>query len=219
MKVSKRKSLVTRLVTAGAAGLVIAIGLFAVLSHVIDVPFVTLVVARPAPDYKRNVVETPTQIRRPIDIPKPERPEVPEVSTPTETTGDTEPGGQTIDRGGVPEPHVFTREGIGGPPGRNGGFVFTWGADQDVIKVVGIPPEYPSRALVEGIEGWVRVRFTISATGSVRDAIVVAAQPRGIFDEAAMTAIARWRYNPRVIDGIAVERVGVETLVEFELTD
>ncbi|MND07668.1 Gram-negative bacterial tonB protein [compost metagenome] len=63
------------------------------------------------------------------------------------------------------------------------------------------------------------MQFTISATGSVKDAIVVAADPERVFDEAALAAISRWRYNPRVVDGVAVERVGVQTMIQFELTE
>jgi protein TonB len=61
------------------------------------------------------------------------------------------------------------------------------------------------------------VQFTISATGSVKDLIVVEAKPEGIFDEAAMRAVARWRYNPKVEEGVAVERVGVQTMITFKL--
>ena len=61
------------------------------------------------------------------------------------------------------------------------------------------------------------MQFTITDRGTVKDARVVAAEPRGIFDEAALTAIARWRYNPKIEGGVAVERVGLQTVIRFTL--
>jgi protein TonB len=91
------------------------------------------------------------------------------------------------------------------------------GSDRDTIPLVRIPPDYPPRALSRGLEGWVQVRFTITPTGTVADAVVVNAEPKNIFDDAALKAIARWRYNPKVEGGVAVERVGVETVIRFQL--
>jgi protein TonB len=91
------------------------------------------------------------------------------------------------------------------------------GSDRDVIPLVRINPDYPPRALSRGLEGWVQVQFTISTTGMVKDAMVVKAEPQNIFDDAALKAIARWRYNPKVENGVAVERVGVQTRIVFEL--
>jgi protein TonB len=91
------------------------------------------------------------------------------------------------------------------------------GSDRDVIPLVRINPDYPPRALSRGLEGWVQVQFTITATGTVKDPIVVNAEPKNIFDDAALKAIARWRYNPKVESGVAVERVGVQTIIRFQL--
>jgi protein TonB len=91
------------------------------------------------------------------------------------------------------------------------------GSDRDVIPLVRIAPDYPPRALSRGLEGWVQVQFTITATGTVKDAVVVNAEPKNIFDDAALKAIARWRYNPRVDGGVTVERVGVQTIIRFQL--
>lgn len=93
------------------------------------------------------------------------------------------------------------------------------GADTDVIPLVRIAPEYPPRALRRGIEGWVQVQFTITPTGAVTDATVVAADPPGLFDEAAIRSILRWRYNPKIEGGVAVERVGVQTVIRFVLEE
>jgi protein TonB len=91
------------------------------------------------------------------------------------------------------------------------------GSDRDVVPLVRINPDYPQRALSRGLEGWVQVQFTITAIGTVKDSIVVNAEPEDTFDEAALKAIARWRYNPKVENGVAVERVGVQTRIVFEL--
>ena len=61
------------------------------------------------------------------------------------------------------------------------------------------------------------MQFTITAAGTVKDAIVVSAEPTDVFDDAALKAIARWRYNPKVENGVQVERVGVQTRILFQL--
>jgi protein TonB len=91
------------------------------------------------------------------------------------------------------------------------------GIDGDVLPMVRPPPDYPPRAAAQNIEGWVQVQFAVTAAGTVRDALIVASEPGTVFDEAALKAIARWRYNPRVVDGAAVERIGLQTIIRFEL--
>ena len=97
------------------------------------------------------------------------------------------------------------------------GMKLSAGSDRDVVPLVRIAPDYPQRALQRGLEGWVRVQFTITVTGTVKDPLVVDADPKNIFDDAALKSIARWRYNPKVEDGVAVERVGVQTIIRFQL--
>jgi len=97
------------------------------------------------------------------------------------------------------------------------GMKLSAGSDRDVVPLVRIAPDYPQRALQRGLEGWVRVQFTITVTGTVKDPVVVEAEPKNIFDDAALKSIARWRYNPKVEDGAPVERVGVQTIIRFQL--
>ena len=90
------------------------------------------------------------------------------------------------------------------------------GSDRDIIPLVRINPDYPPRALSRGLQGWVIVQFTITAQGTVKDPKVVDSS-NSIFNDAALKAIARWRYNPKVEEGVAVERVGVQTKLVFQL--
>jgi TonB family protein len=48
---------------------------------------------------------------------------------------------------------------------------------------------------------------------------VVSSEPGTTFDDAALKAIARWRYHPRIENGVAVERVGLQTVIRFQLDD
>jgi len=105
------------------------------------------------------------------------------------------------------------------PPANTPGPEFTklTGIDNsDVLPLVRVNPDYPIAALNRGMEGWVQVRFTVAATGAVKDAIVVKSSSK-VFENNALKAIARWRYNPKVENGVGVERVGMETLIRFTL--
>lgn len=88
----------------------------------------------------------------------------------------------------------------------------------DIIPLVRIQPQYPRSAAIAQIEGWVKVEFIITETGSVRDPRVVEADPPQVFDREAIRAILRWKFKPRVVDGVPVERVATQ-VIEFNLED
>ena len=91
------------------------------------------------------------------------------------------------------------------------------GADRDAVPLVRIEPDYPMQARQRGIEGWVVVEFTISTAGTVKDAQVVASEPGNVFDRAAVQAVRKWKYNPKIVDGKAVERTGMKIRLDFEM--
>jgi len=91
------------------------------------------------------------------------------------------------------------------------------GSDRDAVPLVRIEPEYPPNAADRGVEGWVLLRFTITPVGTVKDAVVVDASPTGVFDAAALKAVSRWKYNPKVEEGVAVERRGVQVILRFKV--
>jgi len=91
------------------------------------------------------------------------------------------------------------------------------GSDRDVIPLVRIEPDYPPRAASRGIEGYVVVQFTITPAGTIKDPKVVEGQPEGIFDAAAIKAVSKWKYNPKIEEGVAVERRGVQVKLAFKL--
>ena len=91
------------------------------------------------------------------------------------------------------------------------------GSDRDAVPLVRVDAEYPPRARQQGIEGWVELEFTITPVGTVDDVKVLAAQPPYIFDRAAVNAVRRYRYNPKIENGAAVARRGQTIRLRFEL--
>jgi periplasmic protein TonB len=91
--------------------------------------------------------------------------------------------------------------------------------DRDAMAFVRVEPDYPVGAVTRGIEGWVLVQFKVNEIGAVADAFVVDSDPANVFDDAALKAVARWRYQPKVVDGAPVERVGLQTVFRFTLEE
>jgi len=86
----------------------------------------------------------------------------------------------------------------------------------DIIPLVRIQPQYPREAAIRRLQGWVKIEFTITPAGTVSGPRVVDAEPSRVFDREAIRAILKWKFKPRVIDGVAVERKATQT-IDFKL--
>ena len=89
--------------------------------------------------------------------------------------------------------------------------------DGEYLPIVKVAPVYPRRALQRGIEGYVILEFTVTKQGSVRDPIVIEAEPAGIFEQAAKDAALKFKYKPRVANGEATEVSGVQNRLTFQI--
>ena len=82
----------------------------------------------------------------------------------------------------------------------------------EVMPLNDVSPEYPRYALQRGIEGHVKLAFTISRAGAVENLRVLEASPHNVFEREARRAAVRWRFAPRTEGGLAVAREAVKTL-------
>ena len=185
-------------------GLLLTAGLFSLLWMFTDKTFDVTETTQVRIEFTRVERDTPIVNRREQKVVKPPPPvvvEVPSIGGGTTTEIDT-----TF---AVPvDPGIALDSGIS-----------VAGADREAVPLVRINPTYPPRAAANGIEGWVRVQFDISASGAVTNVVAVDSEPGTVFDAAAVDAVARWRYNPSIVNGEAVERVGMQTLLRFTLEE
>ncbi len=93
--------------------------------------------------------------------------------------------------------------------------------DGELVPLIAIAPPYPPRAAQRGIEGWCLVSFNVDGLGNVieESIVVVEASPSDIFDRASIRAVARFKYQPRIVDGQGVEVQGRQYLFRFDLDD
>ena len=91
--------------------------------------------------------------------------------------------------------------------------------DGDYLPLVRVPPQYPNRALSRGIEGWSLLEFTVSAIGNVveESIVVIDGEPPNIFDRSSIRAVARFKYQPRVIEGKGVAVPNVQTIIRYNI--
>jgi periplasmic protein TonB len=88
---------------------------------------------------------------------------------------------------------------------------------RDAIPISTIRPHYPVTALRNSQEGWVDVQYTVNVDGSVSNITVVSAEPRHVFDSAAIEALRRAKFSPAMRDGAAVASQQ-QKRIEFKLS-
>lgn len=149
------------------------------------------------------VQEEKTIIRRPrkpkpppkVDEPPPEIPDIPiTIEAPSIGTGVP-----TI----VAKPNIDIKGGIP--------------SSGEYLPIVKVAPQYPRRALTRGLEGYVIVSFTVTKTGTVDNPVVVEAVPPNIFNRSAVNAASKFKYKPKIVDGVPVDVHNVQNKIIFEI--
>lgn len=89
--------------------------------------------------------------------------------------------------------------------------------DGEYLPIVKVAPIYPRRAQSRGITGYCIVEYTVTTSGAIRDPKAVDCDPPGVFDSASVKASLKFKYKPRVVDGVPIEVGGVQNKFTYEL--
>ena len=139
---------------------------------------------------------------------KPPKPPETPPETPPQDMDSIDPDAPSIN---IAAPTVDTNTDIGGPGGMNI-------AEGDYLPIVRVAPVYPARALSRGLEGYVDMSFTVTTAGTVRDPIVIFSTS-SLFERAATRAVLKFKYKPRVVDGVPVDVPNVKTRITFKIEE
>ena len=88
-------------------------------------------------------------------------------------------------------------------------------SDRDAQPLVRIPPNMPPRAEKSG---HCNVRFDVSPDGAPFNVSATYCTQK-LFENATVKSVQKWKYNPKIINGRNVARVGVENKVTYRLND
>jgi periplasmic protein TonB len=154
-----------------------------------------------------NIVMPERVIETEFDTSKPERPQ--EIEEPPPDMPELEfDAPDTVNEGVSISGPKIDKPTVEGPGGLGG--------DGEMIPITKIAAQYPSRASSRGLEGYCTVEFTVTEIGTTED-IKVADCPETVFASASIKAASKFKYKPRVVDGVAVKVPGVQNRFIFEL--
>lgn len=85
---------------------------------------------------------------------------------------------------------------------------------EEFLPIVKVAPEYPPEAAEIGLEGYVIVEFTVNEEGSVEDPFIVESSSP-IFEQAALDAARKFKYQPRLVNGVPVKVPGVRNRITY----
>lgn len=88
---------------------------------------------------------------------------------------------------------------------------FAWEEPPKLIEMV--KPRYPEIAREDGVEGKVVVTLIVDEKGNVLQAKVMLSEPADIFDEAALTAVRQYKFEPAKSHGKAIKVQIGQTIV------
>lgn len=164
-----------------------------------------IVEARPAPA-AAPVVPPKMKVRQ-LDKPPPRRELVAPKEMPREVPREAEPSeDQGIAVYGQPGPGDAAGLEGGSPTGVAGGEVgvveLPEGAQPPIPLATNRQPLYPRQAKRAGKTGFVKVRISVMADGSVGDVVVKSGEEP--FVSAAVEAVRAWRYQPARFNGAAI---------------
>lgn len=145
---------------------------------------------------QQEITQAPSMNRvatEPVDTPKVDLPDM----------GNTGKGFSLAKIPGVPD-GVYGDEGL--VKGEPGG-----------IKQA-IPPMYPPKELAKKTEGWVKLLIQVNEFGAVSSAKVLQAKPRKAFNAAAIKAVRKWKFYPKMADGKAIPFQVTQT-IEFNINE
>ncbi len=193
------------LLMAAPLALVVTAGLFQLMAALIDRPAALASLPQPIVEVE---LAKPRDETNPKIRPQQPPPPPPQAAQPPVSRVVAEPGGTPLAWSAEPElpaiDQAFKLATLQQP-------------DQQASPIVRIEPKYPIKAAQDGINGWVRLSFNLTANGEVTDVRVLAAEPGRVFDQEAVRALKKWKYQPKLENGQPVAQSGLTVQLDFKL--
>lgn len=196
----------TRVLSSAAAGIAVTTGLLFLMQYLIASSAEIIIDAPEGSTLDWIALEAEERLI--VDPPIFDRPEPPLI--PPSNKSPEPLGGDEI---GFRPPGPTPPIPAGGPRLKRLNF-----GDGPLVKIFKVRPQYPMRASTKGLEGTVLVQYDVTTLGTVENVVVVESS-NNIFNKAAIAAAYRFKYKPRIVDGMPYESRGLRNLFRFEMEE
>ena len=197
-----------RYTSSSAAGAIATLSLFLIMDALSKPPnTLNLDTETPTPIIP-YIEEPPSEIvPQPRSVPKPSPPPIPPKGEQKRIEGDR----HII-------PHTPSSQPTG-PELPNLNTLSLAQEDGEAVILVAVQPHYPRRCSDKSIEGIVDVMFDIDTAGLVINPTVLSEPESCGFGRAALNALAKFRFKPKLISGKAQMVSGLQYRFRFSLSD
>ena len=193
-----------RILSSAAAGIAVTTGLLFVMQYLIANGEEIVIEEREHSKLIFIALDTEEQlIVDPPTPPRPDLPEIPPTTYPNQPIDDIGIGFRPFD---APAPRPAA-----GPMSKRLNF-----GDGPLVSIIKVRPQYPTHAAAKGLEGTVLVQYDVTTLGTVENVVVVESS-NSTFNKAAIAAAYRFKYKPRMVDGVPYESKGLRNLFRFEM--
>jgi TonB family protein len=87
----------------------------------------------------------------------------------------------------------------------------------ELVQLKSVAPRYPRRATRSNLSGWVDVLFTVTPSGATANVEVLQAEPKSLFNNAAIDAVSAWEFQPVEYRGQVIsQRAGARLVFRVE---
>lgn len=91
-------------------------------------------------------------------------------------------------------------------------------SEGDYLPIVKVAPIYPTRALQRGVEGSCVVQYTVTRLGTIANPVIVDGQcTSSLFHQPSLNAAMKFKYKPRVVNGVEMEVSGVQNKFTYKI--
>ena len=87
--------------------------------------------------------------------------------------------------------------------------------DRTAEPILRVSPQMPGRAEKSG---HCKMRFNVNAQGAPYNVQAISCS-QSLFERSSIKATQKFKYRPKIVDGVATNMTGVETLIQYQLSD
>jgi len=197
-----------KLILAFASAVLVSTGIFALMESMVnsDADFNRNAENQAVIDFVRLKQDSKTQLieRQKKEPPKPKKPPMPQEAVAEKNTAVKQ---LSINMPQISPDLSLANKNLLGDAQVGMGF-----GDGDVIPLVRMPAQYPSKAKRRNIEGFVKARLEVNAQGTVDSVEIIDSNPKGIFERSAIRALYKYKFKPKMENGQPQPQTVTQTL-------